>query len=116
MTKFFFHGIEVDLSRTTTAHGLDASRWRGRVLLTLPDGSIATANWRGAEGAADGLLVDVEGEDEAACARVDGLAEELSEEIARRLGDPCEPEERSELGRISDWFDEGGERARRVAA
>jgi hypothetical protein len=29
MTKFFFHGIEVDLTRTTTARGLDASRWRG---------------------------------------------------------------------------------------
>lgn len=101
-------GMTVNLSALDAAFGVDASRWRGKVAIVV-GGSVVMANWRGAEGAAAGMLCDVEGEDEAACERVDARAEELSEGIAAALGDPCSPEERAELARRAEWYDEGAD-------
>lgn len=108
-------GMWINLSAVDSTLGLDASRWRGKVAIVVPgrgrrSRSLVMANWRGAEGAADGALCDVEGEDEAACERVDALVEKLSEGIAAALGDPCSPEERHELERRAEWFDEGNGR------
>jgi hypothetical protein len=108
-------GMQVNLSAVDATFGLDASRWRGRVAIVVPgrgrrSRSLVMANWRGAEGAADGVLCDVEGEDEAACERVDALVKELSEGIAAALGDPCSSEERTALERRAEWFDLGNGR------
>lgn len=107
-------GMTVNLSALDVAFGLDASRWCGRVAVVVPgrgrrSRSLVMANWRGAEGAADGMLCDVEGEDEAACERVDARIVELSEGIAAALGDPCSAEERAELARRAEWYDEGAD-------
>lgn len=102
-------GMWVNLSALDAAVGVDASRWRGKVAIVVGD-SVVMANWKGAEGAADGVLCDVEGEDEAACERVDALVAELSENIAAALGDPCSPEERTALERRAEWFDMGNGR------
>lgn len=114
MHTFTFHKMIVDLSGMSIAAGVDASKWRGRIKITLGE-TVVMASWKGCEGAADGRLVDVEGEDERTCQRVERHAEALSEEIARRLGDPCSREERATLDRVSGWFEEGGEKARKVA-
>jgi hypothetical protein len=114
LMKFAACGFVVDLSDLVVRFGVDASRWTGRVRLEIGSATI-TAGWRGAEGAADGLLVGVEGEDERACEDVDAVAAELSEEIARRLGDPCSREERTSIDRIAAWYEDGAEKVRRTA-
>ena len=108
-------GMWVNLSALDLAFGVDASRWRGRVAIVVPgrgrrSRTVVMANWRGAEGAAAGMLCDVEGEDETACERVEARAEELSERIAAALGDPCSSEERAALERRAEWFDLGNGR------
>lgn len=125
MNTFAFHKMIVDLSGMSIVAGLDASKWRGRIKISVPrsrfggrmvlSDAVVMASWKGCEGAAEGRILDVEGEDEHACERVERHAEELSEEIARRLGDPCSREERASLDQIAAWFEEGGEKARRVA-
>jgi hypothetical protein len=114
-------GLTVNPSALEALPGLDASRWRGKVAIVVPGRgrrscSVVMANWAGAEGAADGMLRDVEGEDEAACERIDRTVEKLSERIAEILGDPCSPGERSRLARRAEWYDEGAGSVGRRAA
>lgn len=114
---FRFKNFVVDASAVENKRGLDASRWAGRVVLRRARGIVmVTASYAGAEGASEGRLVDVEGASVRACRMVDAIADELAEEIARRLGDPCSPEERRDLDREVAWFDEGGETVGRRAA
>lgn len=112
---FIFKNVAVDLSSVEIDGGLDASRWAGRLVLTI-DGRECLANWAGAEGSSDGAIFDLECEHGADEAILCALADDLAEEISRRLGDPCSPEERRDLARRAEWFDEGSERAGRRAA
>ena len=99
-------GFLVDISNIVRRDGADASRWAGRVVLKRARGRVTvTANYVGAEGAPDGMLVDVDGASVRACRMVEAVADELADEIARRLGDPCSPEERRELARAG-WYDD----------
>ncbi len=102
--KFTANGFTVDLSKVERRDGVDASRWAGKVTLTSDDGCVVTANWKGAEGASDGMLYDVEGEVERLCEIVDLLSLRLADEISKQLGDPCSSEERRELARLG-WYD-----------
>lgn len=103
--NFVALGYIIDIKRIERRAGTDASRWAGAVTFRRTRGTaVVTANYTGAEGAADGALVDIEGESARACRRVDAVADRLAEEIARRLGDPCSREERIELARAG-WYD-----------
>lgn len=114
MSVFSFRDLLIDVSALESRHGIDASRWAGRVRISQGD-RLATANWKGAEGSRRGMLFDVEGEDESFCETIDVMIAAISAEIEHRLGDPCSPEERRDLARRADWFDEGAERAGRAA-
>lgn len=110
--------MTVDITKLDVGFGLDASRWSGRVTIDVPGRgrrgrSTVTAYWKGAEGSTEGMLVDVEGEDERACEIVEARTEELAEAISAKLADPCSSEERSRLDAYAEWFDEGV--GRRVA-
>lgn len=98
-------GYIVDIDRVERRSGTDASRWAGVVTLRRPRGAVVvTANYVGAEGSADGALVDFSGDSVRACRFAEGIADRMADEIARRLGDPCSRDERIELARAG-WYD-----------
>jgi hypothetical protein len=77
--------ITIDISAIAS----NGSRWHGRVFFACQGATVA-GTWVGDDRSEDGRLVDVEGEDEALCARIDALTDQIERAVSAALGNPRE--------------------------
>jgi hypothetical protein len=78
-----------DITCDTLGIESDGSRWSGQLVFAC-DGLSAAGTWIGYDRSEDGQLVDIEGESEAFCARVDDLKDQFERAVSAKLGRPRE--------------------------